>query len=81
MATLDDKDKYIPHYKNSQLYLQLGFEIKKIHRVLEFNQEAWMKLYIDFHTEMKKKATSAFQQNFYKYMKASMYGKTMENVR
>ena len=30
------KEKYVPHYKNMQLYLRLGLKIKKGYCVLEF---------------------------------------------
>ena len=32
-----DKEKYVIHYENLQLYLRLGLTLKKIHHVLEFN--------------------------------------------
>ena len=38
ILTLRDKKEYVLHYRNLQLYLDLGFKIKKVHRVLEFNQ-------------------------------------------
>ena len=28
------KEKYVLHYENLQIYLRLGFELKKLHRVL-----------------------------------------------
>ena len=63
LATLADKDNYVIHYRNLQLYVRLGLEIKTIHRILQFRQEAWMKPYIDFNTDRRKHATSTFQKN------------------
>ena len=48
IPNLMNKQKYVLHYKNLQLYLDLGMKLKKIHRVLEFKQTTWLKDYIDF---------------------------------
>ena len=56
IPTLRDKKEYVLHYGNLQLYLDLGFKIKKIHRMLKFDQSPWLKQYIDFNTEKRKNA-------------------------
>ena len=33
-----DEENYVLHYENLHLCLRLGFKLKKIHRVLKFNQ-------------------------------------------
>ena len=37
MPNFFDKEKYVLHYENLELYLRLALKLKKIHRVLEFN--------------------------------------------
>ena len=55
IPNLRNKTKYVLHYKNLQLYLSLKMKLKKFHRVLKFKQFDWMKKYIDFNTEKRKK--------------------------
>ena len=78
---LEDKEKYVTHYRNLQFYLRQGMRLKKVRRVIEFDQEPWMGPYIRKNTEFRKQAKNEFETDFFKLMNNSVFGKTMENLR
>ena len=42
MQTLNPNHKYVLHYLDLILHVQLGIEVKQIHRVLQFRQAKWL---------------------------------------
>ena len=81
VCNLNDKKNYIVHINVLKQALDHGLKLRTVHRVIEFEQEAWLKEYIDVNTELRKKATNDFEKDFFKLMNSAVFGKAMENVR
>ena len=55
VANLHDKTEYVIYIGNLKQALNHGLIFKKVHTVIKFNQNAWVKPYIDMNTDLRKK--------------------------
>ena len=73
--------KTVVHITALKQALNYGLILKKVHKVIQFNQEAWLKPYIDMNIKLRKEAKNGFEKDFFKLMNNAVLRKTMENVR
>ena len=81
VCSIEDKEKYFIHIRALKQALNHGLILTEVHRVIQFNQEVWLKPYIDRNTKLRKEAKINLKKDFFKLMNNSVFGKTMENVR
>lgn len=81
MLTLENKSKYIIHYRNLKQAIKYGVVLKKIHRVLKFHQSRWMKPYIQSNLKRHETTTNPFEKNIFKILNTAVYMKTIDNAR
>ena len=75
-TNLQDKRKYIIQIRNQEQELNYGLVLKKIQKLIKFNQKAWLKSYIDMNTELQKKAKNDFGKDIFKPINSSVFGRT-----
>ena len=80
-GTLSDKDHYVINGKLLNYFLGKGHEVVKVYRGIEYEEEAWLKPYIEFNNAKRSQTTVEFERDIYKKKNNSVFGKTMEDVR
>ena len=81
VCDLRNKNKYVVHIKSLKQALNHGLKLKRVHRIIEFSQKAWLEPCIDMNTELRKLAKDDFEKDLFKLMNNAVFGKTMENIR
>ena len=59
---MKDKEKYVFRIRALKQALDHGSKLKRVHRVIQFSQEAWVKSYIEMNTELRKRAKNDFEK-------------------
>ena len=81
VCNLHNKKKYVVHIKSLKQALNHGLKLKRVHRIIEFNQKAWLKPYIDMNTELRKLTKDDLEKDLFNLMNNAVFGKTVENIR
>ena len=54
VANLNDKTELVIQIRNLKQALDHGLLLTKVHKLIKFNQNAWLQAYIDMNTELRK---------------------------
>ena len=81
VCTTQNKENYVVHIRALKQALNHGLKLTKVHRIIQFDQEVWLKPYIDMNTKLCMQAKNDFEKDFFKLMNNSVFGTTMKNVR
>ena len=80
VTNLHNKAEYVIHMKNLKQALNYWLVFEKIYRVIKFNQDAWLKAYIDMNTDIRKVAKNDFEKYSFK-LNNVVFESLLENVR
>ena len=84
VPNLHDKRNYVVRIKALNQALSHGLVLGNVHRVIKFNQRAWLKPYIDFNTRLRTQAKNDFEKDFLKLINNAVFGKqwrTLGSIR
>ena len=59
---IEDKEKYVINIRALKQALNRRLVLGKVHKIIQFKQKAWLKLYIDMNTDLKKMQKTNFKR-------------------
>ena len=80
VTNLRDKIEYVIYIRYLKQALNHELILKKVHSVIKFNQNAWLKPYIHMNTKFRQKAKNNFERNFFYMMNNAVFGEAMESA-
>ena len=66
ISNLHDKTEYVIHIRHVKQTLNYGKVLKKVHRVIKFDQKAWLKPYIDININLEKKSKKQLWEKLFR---------------
>ena len=66
--------------ENLKQALNCGLVLKEVHSAISFNQDEWLKPYIEMNNKLRTEAKNEFDKDFFKMMNNPVFGRTLENV-
>ena len=81
VVSVYDKNYYVINAPALKQALNHGLMLNKVHEVISFRQDAWLKPYIDMNTKLRMQAKNDFAKDYFKLKNNAAYGKTTENIR
>merc|ERR1711888_250974 len=81
VATHLPQERYMIALPLLKMFMGLGMNVTKVHRVLSFKQNTPFKGFIEKNAELRKNTTSSFEKTLYKLLSNSIYGKLLFNAR
>ena len=75
VCNLHDKKNYVVPIRALKQALMHGLKQKKVHKILHFNQKAWLQPYIKMNAQLRMEAKNDFERVFFKLMNNAVFGK------
>ena len=62
ICSLSNRERYVVHYAELQSAIQKGFKVTKIHEAMEFDEQDWMRPFIEYNINKRKAAKTKFEK-------------------
>ena len=81
ISDLNDKKKFLIHYRMLKFFIRHGMVVEKLHEIVSFKQSKRLEKYISFFTQKRNRAKNDSEKDFFKLLVNTAFGKFLENVR